>query len=269
VQGVGGGGKTALLRAFTGVRHGVRLAWATGDEAEIGLPYGVLDELRGQLRGAAEVVDAPREPVGPRDPLVEGAAFLAAVDGAPGSGPLVLVVDDAHLADGPSLAALTFALRRLRTDPVLAVLAIREDGLVRLPPGLLRLISDRGARVTLSGLSTPEVVEMGQAVGYGQMSTRAAARLREHTGGQPLHLRALMTELRLDQVEALDVPLPVPRSLAKLVLATLGELSRPAQRLAGPRPCSGPGRCWVTSRRWPRSATRCPAWSSCNVRLLS
>ena len=47
----------------------------------------------------------------------------------------VFVVDDAHLADTASLRALTFALRRLRADRVLALVATPEDDVGRLPNG--------------------------------------------------------------------------------------------------------------------------------------
>ena len=42
--------------------------------------------------------------------------------------PVVVAVDDEQWLDAPSAAALTFALRRLRDEPVLALLARRTAG---------------------------------------------------------------------------------------------------------------------------------------------
>ena len=230
VVGEGGSGKSSLLRAFQDSLCGASVVMAAGDEVEAALPYGVLDEFVRQL-GHADTHPVP-EQVDRGDPFAMGAAFLQQLGRASQLAPLVLVLDDAHLADAASMAALTFATRRLRAEAVLVVVAAREEGAAQLPPGLLRLVSDRGARVTLGGLSTEEVLQLSSEVGVGRLSPRAAARLRDHTGGNPLHLCALLSELTIEQVETIDTPLPVPRSFALLVLATVAATSPHAEALA-------------------------------------
>jgi ATP/maltotriose-dependent transcriptional regulator MalT len=238
VEGHGGSGKTALLRAFTsrlGVGEVVR---ATGDEGETALPYGVLDQLVAQLSGVS-LGKAPSAPdarsrghhAAPRDPFVEGTALLQRIM-AQEPTPLVLLLDDAHLADGPSLAAVTFALRRLRAERVLVVLTVRPEGVIRLPPGLGRLVAAGGARLSLGGLSVAEVQALAAVTGFGHLTERGAQRLQDHTGGNPLHLRALMADLTVAQVESVGTPLPAPRSLALLVIAALGGTQQSTQRLA-------------------------------------
>ena len=69
-------------------------------------------------------------------------------------------------------------------------------------------------------------------LGLGPVSQRAAERLRLHTDGHPLYLRALLGELTLDHIENLAEPLPVPHSFARLVQADLRQASDPARRLA-------------------------------------
>jgi DNA-binding CsgD family transcriptional regulator len=238
VEGEGGCGKTSLLRAFQESLSGASLAVASGDEAEAGLHYGVLDEFARQLGQASQ--SAAWQLRGRGDPFAMGAAFLRLLEHASRSAPLVLTLDDAHLADGASMAALTFAARRLQADPVVVVLIARDDGVQQLPPGLLRLIQHRGTRIALAGLSVDEVQQLGLAVSLGQLSTQAATRLRHHTGGNPLHLRALLSELTLEQAETLDMPLPVPRSLATLVLGTVAATSPQAQQLAAAAAVLGP-----------------------------
>jgi len=45
LSGPAGIGKTTLIRHLLADRTDVRVLWASGDEAEIGLPYGVVGQL--------------------------------------------------------------------------------------------------------------------------------------------------------------------------------------------------------------------------------
>src|SRR3954453_21050723 len=106
-----------------------------------------------------------------------------------------MVVDDAHLADLPSLTALNFTMRRLRTDPVMLVLGTRPEGAARLPAGLVHPSETTVTNLSIGGLSTDEVQALTAARRDGPLSHRAAERLRIHTGGSPLHLCALLDEI--------------------------------------------------------------------------
>lgn len=220
VEAAGGMGKSALLSAFTEGLHGVRLASARGDEDETGLDFGVCSQL---LCAPASVW---------RDPFSAGADVLRLLGDQPGGGSVVLVVDDAHLADPISLRAITFALRRLHGDRVMTLLAARADHVDRLPSGLLRIVDEQGGRLRLHGLSVAEIVDLGATLGRGHLSRRVASRLREHSGGSPLHLRALLTELTDDQLTRSDGPLPAPLSFASQVLASVARTSPVSQRIA-------------------------------------
>jgi hypothetical protein len=101
-----------------------------------------------------------------------------------------------------------------------------------LPAGLLRLVEQRGQRMTLSGLTEPEVIDLAAQMGAGALSRPAAARLRRHTEGSPLHLRALMSEPTAEQLQAADGPLPAPHSFALQVLSALAAVSPTAQPVA-------------------------------------
>ncbi len=147
IDGEGGSGKTSVLRAFAESVSDASLVMAAADESEAALRYGVVDELARQLRRIGP--PTPRRSGEPADPFVAGASLVHELGRGSLTSPLVVIVDDVHQADAPSIAALTFAVRRLQVEHVLVVLAARQDGTGHLPPGLLRHIRDRGTRLTL------------------------------------------------------------------------------------------------------------------------
>jgi ATP/maltotriose-dependent transcriptional regulator MalT len=219
IEGAPGMGVTSLVSAFTAGLDLDSVLEASGDEAETHLAFGVLRQLLGSRDGTWA------------DPFAAGAELLHTLDGRSGRAPSVFVVDAAHLADAESMIALTFAMRRLREDRVLALVTTRVDQTDRLPPGLLKLAEGQDARIQLEGLTEEEIVAFGAALGHGALSRRSAARLRQHTQGSPLYLRALLSELRPEDLEAAG-PLPAPQSYRQLVLASVGAHSPAAQRLA-------------------------------------
>ena len=213
VEAEGGLGKSALLAAFARGLDQTPLT-ASGDEAEVFLGFGVLLQL----------LDARKATWS--DPFAAGAHLLEFLDHRQDL-PTLFVVDDAHLADVESLSALTFALRRLQADRVLAIFAARDTG--RLPPGLLRLVDAQGGRLRLEGLSDADVIDLGVARGHERLTRAAASQLREHTAGNPLHLGALIDRL---PGEVGRRTLPAPGSYAQLVSAQLAGLSDDARGLA-------------------------------------
>jgi DNA-binding CsgD family transcriptional regulator/tetratricopeptide (TPR) repeat protein len=220
VEGPAGIGKSALLARFTHTLVDAPALTASGDEAEKFLSFGILLQLLDCRVASWE------------HPFAAGADLLQFLDERNGPHPTVFVIDDAHLADSDSLTALTFALRRLRADRVMAVFAVREEeDLSSLPPGLLRLVEAQAGRLKLAGLPEVDVVELGAARGAGRMNRRAAARLRQHTGGNPLYLGALIDELPVGGFDV-DGPLPAPHSYARVVIRALAAQSEDARRLA-------------------------------------
>jgi len=200
----------------------------SGDEAEVSLAGGLLGQLAqpGQVAAADRAVDLGADLTavlagGRADPLSAGSAVLALLRERARAAPLVLVVDDAQWGDELSLLALSFAARRLRADPVLCVIATRSDGLSRLPAGLMRVAAERGVRLDLAGLDAGEVAALAALAGAGRLPGRAAERLREHTGGIPLHVRELLHDLPVQLLRMPGASLPAPRSLRTLVVSRL------------------------------------------------
>ncbi|WP_302893332.1 helix-turn-helix transcriptional regulator [Actinomadura luzonensis] len=234
VEGAAGMGKTTLVQRFLAACGTGNVLLGDGDEGEALLPYGTLTGLfGGDLPGPLAALG----PLGGADPLAVGAALLEVVsERQQREPPLCLVVDDLHWADGPTLRALTFCLRRLRADRVLTVLLLREVAALPGPEGLLRLLGADGTRrLRLAGLGVPEVEAMAgplaETAGARGLSRRAAARLVAHTEGVPLHLRALLEEVPPEALDDVARPLPAPRSYALLVLAKVARCAPAAREL--------------------------------------
>ena len=230
ITGPAGIGKTALIQrclsAWTGRADAVL---ASGDAQEAVMAGGLLSQL--VQAGAASGQIAALAPAGCADALTAGSALLAFVRERSAGRPLILVIDDAQWGDELSLKALSFAVRRLQADPVLGLMAIRPEGLSRLPSGITRLVDDHGARMELGGLDADEVGAMAELAGRGRLPGRAAQRLREHTAGVPLHIRELLHDVPYDTLVVPGVTLPVPRSLETLVLSRLAACALDTERL--------------------------------------
>jgi DNA-binding CsgD family transcriptional regulator len=117
-----------------------------------------------------------------QDRFAVGAATLSLLAAHAERRPLLVVLDDAHLLDGASAAALLFVARRLLADPIAMVFAVREgepsllDG-ADLP--VLRLAGlDPGTAAQLLPGSDPATVQ----------------RLHQATGGNPLALLELAAD---------------------------------------------------------------------------
>ena len=146
---------------------------------------------------------------------------------------VLVVIDDLQWADTPSARALLFAVRRLQADRVLVVVSARAGELSRLGEGWQRFLAGdhRADRVRLGGLGPGDVVALGRALGAGELSRRAAGRLLDHTGGNPLYCRAVLEEAGIEGLDRPGEDVRVPRSLAGVVLARVGSLSPAAREL--------------------------------------
>ncbi|WP_246567182.1 helix-turn-helix transcriptional regulator [Streptomyces flaveus] len=235
VEGPEGIGKTALVRRFlAGVPH---VLYAEGEDAGTGPAFGALEQLIGPVRWT--------------DPDSAGVTLLEALQkalqkaGGVGEDAVTVVVDDAQWAGSASLCALGFAVRRLRAVRVLVVVVTRDITDPRIPEGLRRLFTaDAAVRVRLEGLEPAALRALGDALGPVRLTVRAAARLCEHTGGNPLYARALLEQEGPGLVEALersDITPPAPKSCVELALARLASCTADAEALLAA--ASALGRC--------------------------
>jgi hypothetical protein len=233
IEGPPGIGKTALVDRFVRESSDVKVLRASGEESESFLTYGAVDQLLrfGGLDESTAPTAGKRQAAATEDHVTTGARLLDLLGSLQDENPVVLVVDDAHWADLPSLRALLFGLRRLVADQVLALIVVRDEQAAALPEGLRRLVRDQGATLRLAGLDAEDLRELAQAMGIETFSSRAAQRLHAHTQGNPLHARALLEELPTDTWRSDELPLRSPRSFSMLVLHRCTACSLEAQRL--------------------------------------
>ncbi|WNM35291.1 hypothetical protein RKE30_35460 [Streptomyces sp. Li-HN-5-11] len=116
-------------------------------------------------------------------------------------GPVALVVDDAHWADGPSVLWLEYLTRRLRGLPLPLVLAARVDSGTQAEPLLEQIAAQPGClTVGLPTLGTDSVARLMRASLGQNAEPRFAAACAEATQGNPLLLRELLRSSRSPNV---------------------------------------------------------------------
>ena len=230
VVGPAGIGKTALTRHCLASWQ-ARAVSASGDPDETCLSGGLLDQLAQEAAVPEAKELAGLLDPGTADPLSAGSALLGMFHAMAATEPLVALVNDVQWGDEVSLRALSYAGRRLRRDPVLCILVTRSEDLNRLPPGLLRLVGDRGTQLDLGPLNADDVAALAEQAGVGRLPHRAAEQLREHAAGIPLHVKELLHDLPADVLRSPASVLPAPRSLEALVLSRIAGCAPETERL--------------------------------------
>ncbi|MDA0168467.1 AAA family ATPase [Solirubrobacter taibaiensis] len=224
IEGQAGMGKTTLLNTFIAAAEETVVVRANGVESETEVEFGVLDQL---LRHSGfEAVDLSSE-----DHVHAGMSLLHALDQLESRTPVIVVVEDVHWVDAASLRTILFAARRLVSERVLMLMSVREEASELLPSGL-RVLASGGGGITLrtEPLSVHETRDIAAARGI-WLSPRVAEQLRSHTGGSPLYITALLTEVPADRWEAPDGSWPAPRSYSALVLRRADTAPEHARRL--------------------------------------
>ena len=249
IEGEPGIGKTAFMRRFVSAAEAAEEAVvieASGDESETTLDYGVVLQLvaRGAPGSSWDTVQKRIDQRSPVSPFSVGADLLGMLGSLQDSAPVLMAIDDAHWVDQSSAGALLFALRRLHGDRVLVLIGSRPEGIEYLGPSWSRLIADpdRAERIRLFGLTGQEVSQLSDHLGMGPLTSSASERLREHTAGHPLYVRALLGELAPERLRAGEGELPAPHSFSATVLTRLSAISLDAQNLVAAAAVAGP-RC--------------------------
>lgn len=258
VEGEAGIGKTAFLARCLAAACDMVVLAVSGDESETTLDYGVVTQLlhRARSESTAAGVDGAPEPEPTATPFAVGADVLEVLGAVQADAAVVVAVDDAHWMDAQSAGALLFAMRRLHGDRVLILIASRADPPARLGSSWARFLSDaeRVQRIRLPGLTAAEVCQLAESQGIGQLTLAAGERLRAHTSGHPLYVKALLEEIPLETLNFQPRALPAPHSFAATVLARLGEIGGDAQDLVAAAAVGG---------------TRCPLAQAGTVAQLS
>ena len=209
VHGEAGIGKSSLLRAAAeyGRQSGLAVLRTEGVEAEARLPFAGLHQLLRPVLDATGRLPAPQRQAlaaafgtgeGDRpEPFMIALATLNLLADEAARCPLLLVADDVQWLDPPSCDVLAFIARRLGSDPVVLIGAVRKGHEVPftwagLPLVDLRGLDDRSSRAMLA--------EHGAGLSYatGERILRVAA-------GNPLALVELPVAVRAAAGSALDL----------------------------------------------------------------
>src|SRR5215510_4679086 len=154
--------------------------------------------------------------------------------------PLVLIVDDLHWADTPSLLLLQFVAREIAGVPVLIVGAYRELALGRTHPlthALGELVRTPDSQsLHLQGLSEADVA---QVLAHSRLTPSAAlvTALHQRTEGNPFFLTAVVQLLEAEGPQStsggqeMGMAFPIPHSVQAAIGRRLHPLSADCQHL--------------------------------------
>ncbi len=221
------------IRSYVREADPVALAWELGQGA--GDVAQLVPEVREML---GEVAEPPAlDPDEARFRLFDSiATFLAA---ASRSRPLVLVLDDLHWADEPSLLLLKFVARQVSDSGLLVVGTYRDVELGRHHPlarTLAELAEIQGSRrVQLRGLDTDAVERFIEMTAGIEPPLGLAAAVHEQTEGNPFFLtevvRLLVSEGNLEGAAAGSWELAIPQGVREVVGRRLDRLSEEANEV--------------------------------------
>lgn len=205
----------------------VAAALANGHERTAGNAQLALSRL------APEVEDAPAaQPELARFRLFDG--VTAHLRRAAARQPLVLVLDDLHWADKPSLLLLEFVAREMESQPILLLACYREfeaplgHPLTQTLGYLLRLpITER---LELRGLSPPEVLELLHEAA-GEADEAAASRIHADTNGNPLFIGEIVRLFAGSGHISPAAGYALPRGIGDIISRRLQGLSVESRRM--------------------------------------
>jgi DNA-binding CsgD family transcriptional regulator/DNA-binding transcriptional ArsR family regulator len=221
VEGPAGIGKTTLVRAAVQLarERGLTALSARASPLEQEFSFGVVRQLfeplgldpqdtapGGVFTGAAALAARALADVSPGEAIPAEDVSFSVLHGlywltanVAGGRPLVLVVDDCHWADGPSLRFLAHLAARLDELPVLVIVALRAHEPKADAELLESILAFAQADAIRPAPLGPDATARLVRAAVGEAATaRFSEACHEATGGNPLLLRALLTSFSTD-----------------------------------------------------------------------
>ncbi len=238
LRGDPGIGKSALLDVAVerAGQRSARVLAATGVQAETQLPFAGLHQILEPVLDLADLLPQQQRNAllgafgivrdGATDPFLTALATLELIVEVAAEAAVLVVAEDAQWLDQPSCAALSFVARRLDTEPVLILIAMRSghatafDGanLAELQVGPL---DDAAAAAVLDDRS-PE------------LDARVRRRVLEGAAGNPLALIELPMSLATEHLPGespITGSVPLTSRLERAFAARAADLDRDARAL--------------------------------------
>jgi tetratricopeptide (TPR) repeat protein len=236
VVGEPGIGKTRLAEELGGLAGALGMtvvwgrAWETGGAPPF-YPWIEVLEALGSLAAGAPNLDERRLPRGesvPSDSAHERFAIFERVSAflheRSRATALLLVLDDLHAADLPSLELLYFLSRGLRSRRIAVIGTLRDVEAQRAPVAeVLARVAREASMVTLGTLAPEDVAQLVEAH-LGHADARLTAELVAKTEGNPLFVGEALR--LLDQGASLS-----PSGVLSLVASRLDRLDQPTSEL--------------------------------------
>lgn len=207
VTGPRGVGRSTVLAAVV-AQHDGPVCRAVASTWETSSAGAVLDQLVGSRDIDPDPLVAARDL---RDRLLDGR-----------TGPVLVVVDDVHLADQPSLQVIASLVRHHREAPLRLVLSSVTPGAIASDLADLE--------VRLEPLDADQLVGLAARQGV-SLTPWVAERLRVHTGGLLGPVSELLAELPASFWDDPPADLPAPSSVAASVTTRLASLAPAARAL--------------------------------------
>jgi DNA-binding SARP family transcriptional activator len=233
------GGAPAYWPWVQALRAHVREVEADALRAQLGAGAADFAQLLPELRELFR--DLPEQPVleseGARFRLFDAvSSFLRSATQAR---PLVMVLDDLHAADEPSLLLLQFVAREITDSRLLMVCAFRDvDPTMRDPLGsaLGELVREpHTTQIALGGLSRDDVAEYIELSAGIPPSPRLVEAVHAETEGNPLFVAEAVRLLDAEgQITDPDAHLRIPPGVRAVIDQRVGRLSERCRSLLVP-----------------------------------
>ena len=237
LSGQPGAGKSALLEDAVSETVDVTVLRTRGVESEAPLPFAALHRLLRPVLGRLDAIptrqaNALRAAFGESQEAVgdRHLVFLAALNllsEIASDHAVVVVVDDAHWLDDASSAALLFTARRVDTEPIALLFAVRDDEAGAFDSRDLAVLKVAGVDDLAAGALIDDQTEA-------TVDPRVREDLLRITQGNPLGLVELTRALSPDQLagrEPLPDRLPLTERVERAFLDRFRTLPAPAQTL--------------------------------------
>jgi DNA-binding SARP family transcriptional activator/tetratricopeptide (TPR) repeat protein len=259
LAGDAGIGKTSLASELARRAHGDGAVVLAGRAPEEGLaPYQAflealshyfatasLDDIRSSVREhgpelaqlvpelrrrVPEMPTAPAEPEGERYRLFE--AVVGLLSSVSQRAPILLVLDDLHWADRPTLLLLRHLARAPRPDRLLVLIAFRTEAATDTLHDALADLAREGlsTQLDIAGLSEAETGELVQVRAGQRPSTSVRREIHRESEGNPFFVEEIIrtlvaTGIQVGSATALDLQrFELPEGVKRMLVRRLDQL---------------------------------------------